>query len=337
MDIFKEPIINQVVESFIEANVNAIFAVTDNPPYKVSGTSIRAERITNKELQEIIAADFLTLFPPAVSQKLESLLKKVKTSGEGKKIDLEYLDRQQQTLYVTFHMANLTVKETRFFLIQCCDKTANVLAKQKIEKMNIQLSKPTITDDLTDLHNHRYLKDRFSTEYKLSKLTGDVLSFILFDIDNFRDYNKNSGHENGNLALQEIAKVIKKYKKATDIAARYGGEELAIVCPGVELAGAIEVAEQICRGINRLDVVNAKLQPLGMMSASVGISMRHPGDRSETDMMVRADTAMYRAKKLGRNTIHTEVDLAQTTEDPEYQQELVLKNEIQQILDKKLF
>ena len=154
----------------------------------------------------------------------------------------------------------------------------------------------SVIDGLTNLYNYRYFREQLGRELALAKRYSNELSFLMADIDDFKDYNDRYGHLAGNRALREIAKTLAKETREGDIVARYGGEEFTIVMPqtGREAAG---VAAERLRDI----VENARPKP--WVTISIGISS-FPSDASNDEGLIScADQALYRAKRAGKNRV----------------------------------
>ncbi|NPA52718.1 MAG: diguanylate cyclase [Aquificae bacterium] len=159
-----------------------------------------------------------------------------------------------------------------------------------------QLKKQAVKDFLTGLFNRRYFEEILKWEIELSKRYNHPLSIILLDIDNFKKVNDMYGHQVGDRVLREIADVLKKNIRSSDIAARYGGEEFVILLPETDVEGAVKVAEKL-----RTQIQN--LKPNGIeITASFGVTKLFGDDTVET-FIKRADTALYQAKRKGKNRV----------------------------------
>ena len=160
-----------------------------------------------------------------------------------------------------------------------------------------------ITDDLTGLHNRRYLDRQIGTAFGEATHHQKGLACLLLDIDRFKSINDTYGHEAGDEVLRAFAERIRQQVRPVDILARYGGEEIVIVVPGADLPEARAIAERIRERI--------EVTPFGIMggaqdisvTVSVGVSVRRPTDTSPADVIKRADAALYRAKSFGRNRV----------------------------------
>ncbi|SDP10031.1 diguanylate cyclase [Phyllobacterium sp. OV277] len=158
------------------------------------------------------------------------------------------------------------------------------------------------TDPLTNLANRR-LFDRVArrTFRKAASTGGDVFSLVMIDIDSFKSINDHWGHSNGDLVLVEISTIIRSLVRKSDLVARYGGEEIAILMPTADAEEAMAMAEAIRRRVNETFFDFGRTQ--AHVTVSAGVSTFTSQHQSLTDLIEEADTALYRAKRLGRNRI----------------------------------
>ncbi len=161
--------------------------------------------------------------------------------------------------------------------------------------------KAAATDLLTGLATYRVLRDRLNEEIERSKRSGDRFAVLFLDLDRLKEMNDRFGHEAGNDVLREVAKEIRSAVRASDLAARYGGDEFVVVLTRTDLAGATRVAEALRSGVER---VGQRLgYGAGIVTVSVGIAEFDPSRPTAGDLLVDADRALYRAKAAGRNTV----------------------------------
>lgn len=170
----------------------------------------------------------------------------------------------------------------------------------------------SITDDLTQLYNHRYLVQQLLTELSRAKRYQEPLSFIIVDIDHFKHYNDTHGHVKGSEVLKELAKMLKKASRKHDIVARYGGEEFTIVCPKTNKQDAFDFAERIRRTIENYEFPDAFTQPLGGITVSIGVASFPDDSLDPLGLIDKADMALYLAKGSGRNCVCAYQDLEDT-------------------------
>ena len=166
-----------------------------------------------------------------------------------------------------------------------------------------KLEEVSITDDLTQIFNHRYLISRLHYEFERAKRYRLSISLMMLDIDHFKVYNDNNGHLAGDDALRKIAKLIHSAIRETDIVGRYGGEEFAIILLHADMIQMTDVAERVRRTIEETPFPNENLQPMGKITVSIGGSCLSDGMMTVEDLIRSADEALYRAKRNGRNQI----------------------------------
>jgi diguanylate cyclase (GGDEF)-like protein len=161
----------------------------------------------------------------------------------------------------------------------------------------------SITDPLTGLLNRRYLEERLNEELNRSKRYGQPMSFLMIDIDDFKRYNDLNGHQAGDQALQITAHCLKAALRSADVACRYGGEEFGILLPQTPINEAGVIAERMRQKVSSTDYPQGKLQPLGRVTISIGVSTfgKHVDDPDR--VIAAADRALYNAKSRGKNQI----------------------------------
>lgn len=156
-------------------------------------------------------------------------------------------------------------------------------------------------DALTGLAAYRVLHDRMTYEIERSKRSLEGFALLFIDLDHFKQVNDQFGHEAGNQLLRAVAAEIKHAIRASDLAARYGGDEFVVILTRTELEGANRVAEAIRAGI---EGVGRRLgYPVGHVTASIGVAEYDVGRPHEGDLLVQADRALYQAKSQGRNAV----------------------------------
>ena len=156
-------------------------------------------------------------------------------------------------------------------------------------------------DTLTGLATYRVLRDRLAFEVERCKRSSEGFAVLFLDLDRFKQVNDEHGHEAGNEVLRGVSAEIRRAVRASDVAARYGGDEFVVILTRTDLQGAGRVAEALRAGI---EGVGRRLgYPPGLITVSVGIAEFDPGQPSDGDLLVSADRALYRAKAAGRNAV----------------------------------
>ncbi|MBU2107452.1 MAG: PleD family two-component system response regulator [Alphaproteobacteria bacterium] len=158
-----------------------------------------------------------------------------------------------------------------------------------------------VTDALTGLHNRRYLDSHLQTLFDRAMARRRPLSLMITDLDRFKAVNDTFGHDVGDEVLREFARRLRKNVRGIDLACRFGGEEFVVVMPDTDAEIAEKVAERVRAEIADMPfVVGGKKIPI---TVSVGVSSLKRGTDSVTDLMKRADLALYEAKTGGRNRV----------------------------------
>lgn len=162
------------------------------------------------------------------------------------------------------------------------------------------LEKAVVTEPMTGLYNQNYLKKRLGEELKVAQKYNLDLTFMLFDIDFFKKFNDTYGHLAGDFVIKEIANLLKKTLRFSDIKSRYGGEEFAVIMTGTSLSDAYEVAERLRK---KIETTTFKYQETQLkVTISVGLASAQKG-LDAFSLIRNADEALYKSKQLGRNQV----------------------------------
>lgn len=174
------------------------------------------------------------------------------------------------------------------------------------------LSKMASTDALTGLYNHGTFHERLLAEIDRFRRYKHLFSLIMFDIDNFKNYNDNNGHLKGDDVLRQIGRILKASTRRADTAARYGGEEFAVIMPETDLKSVLLAAEKIRQKVEEHVFEGEENQPQGCLTISGGVTTYRNGLSSD-GLIYEADEALYQAKRSGKNKIC----VFETTERPQ--------------------
>ena len=163
--------------------------------------------------------------------------------------------------------------------------------------------KEALTDGLTNLSNRKAFDIEIMRVAQEAIEEGITFTLIMMDIDHFKSFNDNFGHQVGDQVLRLVARTLIEGVKGRDVAARYGGEEFAIILPETNLQGGVKVGDLLRKAVAGKDVVNRNTgDKLGRITLSGGVAQYLPGEKIE-DLIERADAALYTAKHNGRNQI----------------------------------
>ncbi|MDO8603622.1 MAG: sensor domain-containing diguanylate cyclase [Candidatus Omnitrophota bacterium] len=158
-----------------------------------------------------------------------------------------------------------------------------------------------ITDSLTEVSTRRYFLERFREEVRRSMRRKTSLSFLMIDLDHFKEKNDKFGHLVGDVVLKEIAQILKSNLREIDIIGRYGGEEFGVVLAGISREGAFQVAERLRSSIEH-SVFKAYDEKVSG-TISIGISVFPEDGVEENSLIESADRSLYKAKEKGRNRV----------------------------------
>ncbi|MCC9000251.1 MAG: sensor domain-containing diguanylate cyclase, partial [Candidatus Contendobacter sp.] len=169
-------------------------------------------------------------------------------------------------------------------------------------RMQAALREQAIRDPLTGLFNRRYLDETLPRELSRCQRSGEPLAVAMLDLDHFKHFNDAYGHEAGDQVLKMVGLSLHQSLRASDMACRYGGEELTVVMPGSSLGDAwarLDTLRQIIRQLHLL----YRGGELPTITVSIGVVAAQPEEKDATTLLGRADAALYQAKEQGRNRV----------------------------------
>jgi len=177
--------------------------------------------------------------------------------------------------------------------------------KAELEKANLVLQQQSLKDPLTDLWNRRHFDETLHLEWKRALRYKRPLSLLMIDIDQFKAYNDNYGHQAGDKCLQRVAKeLMSAFSRASDLAVRYGGEEFIVIIPELEREEVLEKAYSVRKAVENLKIDHTHSPVSCYVTISIGVAATVPDKNSSPkDLLLEADKALYRAKAVGRNRV----------------------------------
>ena len=181
------------------------------------------------------------------------------------------------------------------------DKSSHVMEEMQRDLENVR--REALTDGLTNLSNRKAFDNELRRIGEETQITGGTFALLMLDIDYFKSFNDNYGHQVGDQVLRLVARTLTDGVKGRDVAARYGGEEFAIILPDTELQAAVIVGNALRKAVATKDVINRNSgDKLGRITMSVGCAEFSAGENLQ-DLIERADAALYTAKHNGRNQV----------------------------------
>ena len=171
----------------------------------------------------------------------------------------------------------------------------------ELERKNILLEEMAVTDSMTSLFNHQYLLRQLKLEFEKTRRTSQPLTLVMTDIDFFKEVNDRHGHLVGDRVLQEFASLLRRESRSIDLAARYGGEEFALLLINTDAHGAMVFVEKQRQKIQEV-AFGGELAI--RLTASFGVATESGHSfHSEEELLIAADSALYKAKRFGRNRV----------------------------------
>src|SRR5436190_6292668 len=186
-----------------------------------------------------------------------------------------------------------------------CELFAYLAGQAAVSIENVDLhelvQRQAVTDELTGLSNHRRFQEVIVQEVERAKRFGQDLGLVMIDIDHFKSVNDNYGHQQGDVVLREVARVLRDSSREIDEPARYGGEELAVALPQTDLDGAYLFAERVRTSLEALRIPRLDGKGHLRVTASFGAAALPGNGEDKASLIAAADAALYRAKRGGRN------------------------------------
>lgn len=203
-------------------------------------------------------------------------------------------------LYLSSQHKGLFTEAKQQLAVTVAEHIALALANLKLHEA---LKQQSIRDSLTGLFNRRYLEESLEREINRAARQNQNVGVIMLDVDHFKRFNDTFGHEAGDSVLRELGMFIKKHVRGSDIACRYGGEELTLILPEASLEITTLRAEQIREGVKHLNLQNRR-QSLGCITLSLGVAVFPDHGTTGGAVIEAADAALYRAKQEGRDRVN---------------------------------
>jgi diguanylate cyclase (GGDEF)-like protein len=166
-----------------------------------------------------------------------------------------------------------------------------------------EVRQSAILDGLTQVYNYRYFRDRIDHEVKREERSALSVSLLMIDVDHFKAFNDCNGHLHGNVALQEMAALIKSAVRDVDVVTRYGGEEFAVILCETRKGGALLVAEKIRKLVEETSFVGEETQPGGTLTVSIGVATSPIDAPDSQELIAKADAALFDSKNEGKNRV----------------------------------
>jgi diguanylate cyclase (GGDEF)-like protein len=209
-------------------------------------------------------------------------------------------DRDEEVRGLTLGAVDYIAKPVHSLVVEARVNTH----MRSLEQMRL-IKRMSTTDELTGLPNRRYFNDQVNKEWSRAVRETSWLSLLIIDIDRFKQYNDTHGYPQGDVLLKAVADVLRRaIKRTSDVAARWGGEQFAMILPRTDIEGAADVAERIRTNVERMVIPCVGGAPTNT-TISIGLNAEQPivNDLTSINFVTKADKALHQAKKDGRNRV----------------------------------
>ncbi|HMI90699.1 MAG TPA: diguanylate cyclase [Polyangiales bacterium] len=268
--------------------------------------------LTNRTFRKVLGYDEMetssvTVFDvvePDARPAFELAVRREADEGVSRRVETVFMSRMGATIEVEGALSFFAENDRRVTRAIFRDVSSRRQAERALLAANEALERLATTDSLTGLGNRRVLDDRLADEVGRARRNGTELSVVLLDVDCFKLYNDHYGHLQGDECLKQVSAGLRSVaRRAGELAARFGGEEFALVLPGSNAKGAAELAARARDRIESLAIPHAK-HPLGVVTASFGVASLDAHTMHDAKALIAAaDAALYRAKIGGRNRV----------------------------------
>jgi diguanylate cyclase (GGDEF)-like protein/PAS domain S-box-containing protein len=235
---------------------------------------------------------------PRVEQAIDALKR-----GETEEARIIYRVRHREKTEIWIETA---LRVTRSSMSNEIDGVV-AISRDMTEHKDLQdkLAALATSDGLTGIANRRHFDERLAEEWARAKRDGTPLSLLLIDVDHFKRFNDQYGHQAGDACLRSLARILMgQARRPADLAARYGGEEFALLLPNTDANGCAEVGERLREALRELGILHALNPPSRLVTVSLGGATNIPAQALASDSLVAAaDRALYAAKESGRDRL----------------------------------
>lgn len=305
-ELMSTPTILTVTEKTRNAQVIALDS-RKNDHVSSDKKFLRILQLSDLLSRSLEIADVIKVFSDEIQDVIAHKAYRFVSDKIGAPISMGKVNRYSMNYRLTLHdqpLGELTIYRTKQFSSnEVCDfedLLCSLIYPIKNALMYQTALKSAYVDPLTHLGNRTAMEKFLPREIGLAKRHEHSMALLLMDLDGFKDINDGCGHDVGDLVLEEVGAVLQDALRNTDLLYRYGGDEFINALPQTDMQGALDVAERVRKGIAQLKIPQTGED--ANISISIGVTMVQPGDDFAKSFK-RADKALYKAKKSGKNRI----------------------------------
>lgn len=285
---------NELSQKIFEFSNDGIFVLSldDNSIIEVNPAVTKMLGFSREELLSMSISDI----HPREMDLLEEFANRVLVKGAGWTNELTCKTKSKKLLFVEIS-ASIIIMDNQKYLISI---VRNISGRKQMEA---QLRMFSFTDGLTGVANRRKLDEYIDIEWRRAMRTELPISIIMIDIDYFKLYNDTYGHLQGDSCLKAVANVIQKSLiRPGDLCARYGGEEFLVLLPDTDEKGALHIAHRIDKNLANEKIEHCMSDISASVTISMGVASIIPNSKiTSSQLILKADQVLYKAKKEGRN------------------------------------
>ena len=300
--VSKDALISSILPEIIDGSFDHVLVVNDMKPVGILTTKDLMLLIKQKERLNVKVSKFM-------SSPVESI-----DRNASIKEALEFINKKhyKRVVVVDEDGKIISVISQKDLISLTYSKWATLVKEyqEELREINSMLTSKTIeyetiasTDNLTGLYNRYKFSELYTSSYASMIQRHNSMSLVLIDIDNFKKINDTHGHNIGDKVLVEVARILLEALRNIDIVARWGGEEFIVLLPTADLDKAITISENL-----RKEIELSEIDIVGHISVSLGVAVVKEGE-DMSDVIHRADKALYLAKNSGKNCVKTEEDV----------------------------
>lgn len=259
------------------------------------------ERLTGRRPEEMLGSNAFEVVNPADRPHVEAAAERLRNGlSEQETVTFRIRHKDGRELWLETSLRIAAERSERRSVVGV---TRDITERKRLE---LKLESLAMRDGLTGIANRRAFDTALAREVARSRRLAAPLSLLMIDADRFKRFNDDHGHLAGDTCLKSIAALVEmSARRPTDLAARYGGEELALLLPDTGLEAARAIATDLCRQVQALAIPHARNQPWGQVTVSIGVAAIDPLDEAAvldgSWLISAADLALYDAKAQGRN------------------------------------
>jgi diguanylate cyclase (GGDEF)-like protein/PAS domain S-box-containing protein len=270
----------------------------------VNPTVERMLGYSEEEMRRMTIAD--VTHPDDISKNMNLLKELLEGKIDSYQLEKRYIHKNGHIVWGKVKSTLFPIKddENNYVLGMLVDITELKETEKKLREANQKLEYISSQDGLTGIANRCYFDSYLRQEWEQAKQNNQPLSLIMIDVDFFKRLNDTYGHMCGDDCLIQVANLLKQNIRKTDLVARYGGEEFSVILPRTDSSGAYLLAEKIRAAIEQSNIPHTKSSVRDVVTVSVGTATLIPtASLKPEDLILRADEALYEAKRDGRNRV----------------------------------